>query len=330
MNIKIYLGLLMSSLLLLSCASTSTQQGRPQWIDNAAAVYLEQDYLTAVGQGGSRERAAKNALANLAEIFVVNVRAETNTLTRVSRQQSGLGVTAESSTTLQRDIQTETQQVISGAVIKDSWLSPSGEYYALALLNKRKAALSLTESILEMDDSTADLIDYSLNHAPNVISALNALRRARDLQSTRAIANLKLKQVSMSGIGNDISSAKIEKLIAEKLASLQVSVVVEGARHAQTIQSALAGLGVQVAENADLQIYADIDMVKPSFINGWYWLRGSYELSVMENAKVICRKRWPMKVSAKQEELLIPRLQDKLDANISNYLNELLSDSVTL
>ena len=175
MNIKIYVILLVNCLLLVSCSSTSSRQARPQWIDNASGIYLEQDYLTAVGQGSSRERAAKNALANLAEIFVVNVRAETNTLTEASKQHSVLGSTSESSTTLQRNIETETQQVISGVVIKDTWLSTSGEYYALALLNKRKAALSLSEAILEMDGETADLIDYSINHAPNIISELITL-----------------------------------------------------------------------------------------------------------------------------------------------------------
>lgn len=330
MNIKINLSLLLTCVLLLSCSSGSSSHKRPKWIDNAASIYLPQDYLTAVGQASTRERASKNAIANLAEIFTVNVRVQSNTLTEATKKQSVLGVSSESSTTLQRHIQTETDQVISGVVIKESWLSPNGEYYALALLNKRTAALSLTESIMDLDDATADFIDYSVNSAPNAIAALNALRAARDQQLRRALANLKLKQVSASGIPNDISSGKIEHLIAQKLAAMQVSVLGDSARHKKTIQSGLAKLGVAVVENSDLQIHADIDITEPTLINNWYWLRGSYQLSVSQGAQVISRKRWPVKISAKQQELLIPRLQDNINSKISGYLVELISDSPTL
>ena len=306
------------------------QQERPAWIDNAQSSYPAKEYLTAVGQASNRDRATENAIANLAEIFFVNVRAQTNVLTEATKQQSALGVTMESSTSLQRNIQTETDQAISGVVIRDSWLSPEGEYYALAVLDKRKAAISLTESIMELDDSTAEFIDYSLNSAPNTIAALNALRAARDEQLTRSMANLQLKQVSVSGIPNDISSAKIEKLIAKKLASMKVSVEVDSARHKKTIQSGLAKLGVAVVEISNLQVSADIDITEPALINSWYWLRGSYELSIAENGQEISRKRWPVKVSAKQQDLLIPRLQDSINNKISNYLIELVSDSPTL
>lgn len=330
MNIKINLSLLVTCLLLFSCSSGTSLQKRPKWIDHAASIYPEQDYLTAVGQASTRERASKNAIANLAEIFVVNVRAQSNTLTEATKKQSVLGVSSESSTTLQRNIQTETDQVISGVVIKDSWLSASGEYYALAVLNKRKAAMNLSESIMDLDDATADLIDYSVNSAPNAIAALNALRAARDQQLRRAMANLKLRQVSASGIPADISSGKIEHLIAQKLAAMQVSVVGDSARHNKTIESGLAKLGVAVVENSDLQMHADLDITEPALINNWYWLRGSYQLSVSQGAQVISRKRWPVKVSAKQRELLVPRLQDSINSKISGYLVELISDSPEL
>ena len=331
MNIKKKITVLITCLLLLACASTNDQEKRPLWIDNAQASYPTTDYLTAVGQASKRDRATKNATANLAEIFYVSVHAETKILTEATKEASALGVTMESSTSLQRNIQTETDQAVSGVVIKDSWLSPSGEYYALALLEKRKAAMALTESIMELDESTAEFIDHSINSAPNAIAALNALRSARDEQLARAMANLQLKQVSASGIPTDISSAKIEKLITKKLASMQVSVVVPSSpSHAQTIQSGLAQLGVTVVPKSTIQISADIDIADPISINGWHWLRGSYELSIFENGQVISRKRWPVKISAKQQGMLMLRLKDSINDKIESYLIELVSDSPTL
>ncbi|WP_028864800.1 LPP20 family lipoprotein [Psychromonas aquimarina] len=326
MKIKINLALLLVCSLLSACASTQ-QDKRPAWIDNAQASYASSDYLTAVGQASKRDRAGKNAVANLAEIFFVNVKAETRTLTEATKSQSALGVSSESSTNLQRSIQTETDQALSGVIIKETWLSPGGEYYALAVLAKRPAAETLYESIMELDNSIAQLLDYSANTAPNAILSINALRKARDQQLRRHMANLQLKQLSRGGLPADISGAQIEKLIADKLAALQVSVDVDSAAHKKTIQSGLAGLGVSVVDNSDLQVSADIDISDPALLEGWYWLRGSYALSLSENGQVISRKRWPVKVSAKQQEQLNHRLQDNINGKIADYLVELISDT---
>jgi hypothetical protein len=320
---------LFSCFFLFACASTSSDK-RPAWIDDAKSIYPESDYLTAVGQASKRDRAGKNATANLAEIFYVNVRAETNTLTQATKAESALGVTMESSSSLQRSIQTETDQVLSGVQIKESWLSPTGEYYALAVLEKRKAAMALNEAIMQFDETTAELINFSINSAPNSIASINALREARDEQMARKMANLQLKQVSVSGIPTDISSKKIEQLIAQKLSQMQVSVDIESDKHAKTVQSGLAKLGVNVVESSNIVITADFDITEPSLLNEWYWLRGSFELSISENGQVISRKRWPIKVSAKQKEMLIPRLQDKVNSSISEYIAQLVSDSPTL
>lgn len=321
---------LFSCFFIVSCASTADKEKRPAWIDNATSSYAESDYLTAVGQASKRNRAAKNATANLAEIFYVNVHAETKTLTEATKEKSVLGVTMESSTSLQRSIETDTEQAIRGVKIKESWLSPSGEYYALAVLEKRQAAMSLNEIIMSLDNSSAALIDYSINTAPNSIVSLNALRAARDEQMARKMANLQLKQVGVSGVPSEISSKKIERLIAKKLASMQVSVDIDSEKHSKTVQSGLAQLGVNVVNHADISVSASFDITEPTLIKEWYWLRGSYELSLSENGQVISRKRWPLKVSAKQEEMLILRLQDSVNAKITQYLTELVSDSPTL
>lgn len=325
---------LLSSVFLLSACSTpsSTQADnqRPTWIDHAQTEYPESQYLTAVGQASNRTRAGKNAVANLLEIFSVNVRAETRTLTEAVKQESALGVTMESSSTLQRDIQTETEQAIQGVEIKQTWLSPSGEYYALAVLHRLSASQNLTESIVALDEKTTELIDYSINQAPNAIASINALRSARDVQITRKMANFQLQYISGSGVPVDISSDKIEQLIKQKLAALAIAAKADTESQAKAIQSGLSSLGVQVTDNANIEVTGYADVTNPALIESWYWLRGSYELSLSENGQVISRKRWPIKVSAKQKDLLKLRLQDKLSTRMDEYLQQLISDSPSL
>ncbi|RBW46587.1 hypothetical protein DS885_07400 [Psychromonas sp. B3M02] len=332
-KITLLASLLSSVFLLSACStpsSTQTDNQRPTWIDHAQTEYPESQYLTAVGQASNRTRAGKNAVANLLEIFSVNVRAETRTLTEAVKQESALGVTMESSSTLQRDIQTETEQAIQGVEIKQTWLSPSGEYYALAVLHRLSASQNLTESIVALDEKTAELIDYSINQAPNAIASINALRSARDVQITRKMANFQLQYISGSGVPVDISSDKIEQLIKQKLAALAIAAKADTESQAKAIQSGLSSLGVQVTDNANIEVTGYADVTNPALIESWYWLRGSYELSLSENGQVISRKRWPIKVSAKQKDLLKLRLQDKLSTRMDEYLQQLISDSPSL
>jgi len=321
--------LLSFCVLLVGCSSPPDPTVRPEWVDNAKVLYPTENYLTAVGQASKRDRGAKNAKANLVEIFSLQVKTETNMLTESSKDQSALGMTAESSTSLTRTISTETDQVIRGVEIKESWLSPTGEYYVLAVLQKQKAAANLRDTINELDEKSANLIDYSINDAPNSITAINALRKARDAQITRNIANSHLKQVSASGMPPDISIDKIERLITKKLSALKVSVINKDNDQQKTLQAGVSALGVTLTDDADIVISEKYDITEPTLINGWYWLRGSYELSLLEHGKVISRKRWPIKISGKEAVLLNARLEDKINQNVAQYVIELMSDEAT-
>ena len=325
-HIKLASPILLVFLLLSGCSSSSTVE-RPEWIDHAAERYPSPAYLSAVGQGSTRDRASKKALANLLEIFSVRVKSESRTLTEGIKKESVLGVTLESSSTIQRNIATETEQVIQGAEIKESWLSPSGQYYVLAVIHRISAAQQLTESIMTLDAETANLIEYSDSTATNSIIALNALRSARDKQVTRKMADVQLSYLSGSGIPPDVSTQDIESLIREKLASLAINVAAETTVQKNALAAGLSRLGIKVVESSAFQVAGKMTLTAPAYVDSWYWLRGSYELTMSENGQVVSRKRWPLKVSTRQKDLLKMRLQDKLDAHMDEYLQILVSDT---
>ena len=58
---------------------------------------------------------------------------------------------------------------------------------------------------------------------------------------------------------------------------------------------------------------------------GWYWLRGSTELSLIYQGKALAKKRWPLKVSATDEAMVEQRAKDKLNEMMTSYLYELIS-----
>lgn len=323
-----HLAIIISLIVMSGCTSSPDASAiRPDWIDKGNSLEMNNEYMTAVGQGRQRARATDNAVANLLASFSVNVRAESKVVTEAIKNESALGVTMESSTTLLRSITTETDQAIQGVEISETWLSPEGEYYALAILHKRNAAHNLTDSIMRLDTETADLIDYSINLAPNSILSLNALRSARDLQVARQMSNLQLKHISGHSIPEDISAQQVEQLIRDKLTSLSISLADKSEAYAVVLESGLSSLGIKTTEKSALQISGKVTLTEPSYINDWYWLQGSYEVTLTEHGQVISRKRWPLKVSSLQAELLSTRLADKIAHEMAGYLQAIMSDA---
>jgi hypothetical protein len=58
---------------------------------------------------------------------------------------------------------------------------------------------------------------------------------------------------------------------------------------------------------------------------GWYWLRGSTQMSLIYQGEALAKKRWPLKVSATDKGMAEQRAKDKLSAQMSTYLYELIT-----
>lgn len=327
-QLKLTLHILFCSFLLAACSSND-ETTPPSWVNSPDSAYSSTQYLTAVGQSTQRDRASNVALANLAKIFTVEIEADTSDLTSAVSTSSLAGMQTTTTQELSRNIVTNTELELQGAIVKETWQSPTGEYYALAVLEKQKAARHLTQTIRDADKNTQALISFSSNKAPNVVLALTALRQARSEQIKREVANKQLVQVANQGIVNKTSSKEIETLIKHSLAELKVATKAESERSNNVLQSALGQLGIPHAEQSNLTLKAKLDTIDPTFTNQWYWLRGSYDLSIMDGDTVISSKRWPIKISAKEEQLLDTRLQDQISAKLPDYLIELLSTQPT-
>lgn len=324
--IKLLFTVLLSTCFISACSSSKSDAEPPKWLDDASSVYSEQLYLSAVGHASKRDMASNNALANLAKIFTVDIKADSKDFTK-AMTSTGSGI--QTSSELSRSIVTSTDLELKGAVIKETWQSPQGDVYALALLEKQRAANHLSQTIRSADKNTKQLIAYSSNTAPNIVLALSALRNARSEQLKREIAQKQLVQVANKGIPASTSSAEIETLIKYSLAQLKVATDAESERSNSALQSALGQLGIPYADSSNLLLKAELDTIDPVFKEQWYWLRGSYALSIMDGSTVISSKRWTVKISAREEQLLQPRLQDEISVKLPNYLVELLSTQPT-
>ena len=302
-------------------AGCSSNNSRPDWVDMPYQNYNQKHYLTAVGQGDNKEQASSRALANMAKFFVVNIADNSSDLSQASIAKTAY----ETSNQISRHIKTQTKCSLEGVEIEQSWLSPSKEYFALAVLDKKVAVLRLTQAIKSADQTTQKLLVYSSTQAPNIIKKLQALSKAQVEQSKREGLNQQLLLISENNIKPQISSSEIAAQIRGELAFLKVSAQAQNEQAQHFLQSAISELGITINQDSKLQLKAELDTFAPFEQQGWHWQRGSFQLSLLNETQTISQKRWEFKISAQQPKLLATRLQDQLEANVADYLFELLT-----
>lgn len=313
-------------LMLVALAACSSSGGKPEWIDRPESAYPASSHLTAVGSADDRNTAADRATANLAKIFEVAVADSSMDFSSatISSAQGQQMVTNEQEIT--RTVTTEARQVLSGAQVVEYWQSEQGRVSALAILAKQPAAIRFQQTIMSLDREVQDLITFASAQAESPVAALNALKRARLAQIKRDQANQNLMIVADGrGVNSQYDTAAVETLIRNALTSIKVQVMADDESLQAEIQQALSTLGVPIVAQSNLLLKGDIDIAPVEQKQGWFWLRGSYELIFQDGNRVLAKQRWPVKVSSTEANLLPQRLRDEVNSKLPNYVFELLS-----
>lgn len=313
------LSLLLLTLLLAACSS------QPKWLDNPSAEHPKSQYLTATGQADTREAAGDRALANLAKIFEVAIKERSMDFSS-SEMSSSMGTTQSSNEQrAARFISTEARQVLEGADVVEFWQEPEGQLHALAVLNKAEATQRFSKNIAKADREVSQLVDYASHKAPDPISAISAMELARTVQAERDNLNRNLSIVSNKASPGKYSADKLEDMIRNGLATLRFAAQAEDEEQLAELQNAIGNLGIQYDPQSNTLLTGVLDMEPIQQKQGWYWLRGSYELSLTIDGTVIEKKRWPVKVSATDKGLVERRAKDAINQKLPNYLYQLLS-----
>ena len=91
------------------------------------------------------------------------------------------------------------------------------------------------------------------------------------------------------------------------------------------LQQALAVLGIGVVEQSNLVLSGSTDLAPVEEKQGWYWQRGSYDLSFADGANTLAKNRWPIKVSSTDRGLLEQRVRDEVNGSLPGHVFDLLS-----
>ena len=319
MKIKL-IAILVSGLMLASCST-----GQPDWVDKPSDQYPQRDYLSAVGEADNRSAADDRALANLAKIFQVAIKDSSLDFSqaRVSGDQTGSSVSNTQTTS--RYVNTEARQVLEGAQLVESWQSEEGKTYALAVLERDPAASRFRREVRKADQQISDRVTYASQQASNPVVALAALEQARKIENQRSNLNRNLSVVSGDGIKARYDRPRLEKLLRNALSTLHFHAVADSQQLQQNLESATSALGIKLDKESPYLLRASMDTEPVQQLQGWYWLRGSTQMSLYYQDEVIAQKRWPIKVSAIEEGMVEQRAKDKLNGEMAGYLYELIT-----
>lgn len=137
--------LLLTTLCLASCASTggaNKKAGEPAWVAHAASACASGE-LCAVGEGQTAKRAKTDARAALGKVFETKLAASYENVL----SQDGDGVMERS-----RDSVSEQTDIVLEAVEIRETYEKGGNFFALAVLNKDKAAKLLKQDMDKLDE----------------------------------------------------------------------------------------------------------------------------------------------------------------------------------
>jgi hypothetical protein len=314
-----------TAILVLGSLLTACSSKQPDWVDKPTGQYPPQRYLSAVGEADDRSTADDRALANLAKIFEVAIsdRSLDFSQAQVSGDQSGRDVS--NIQTASRYVTTEAKQVLEGAQLMESWQDDEGNAYSLAVLEKAPATRRFRDAVRHADRQIEDRVNYASQQAPNPVVALAALEQARKIENQRSNLNRNLSVVRGRGIKAPYDQASLEKLLRNALATLQFSAEADSPELQQNLESAIGTLGITLDQQAPYLLIASMDTEPVQQKQGWYWLRGSTQLSLMFQGETLAKKRWPLKVSALDKGMVEQRAKDKLSEQMTVYLYELIT-----
>ncbi|MGH8397342.1 MAG: LPP20 family lipoprotein [Gammaproteobacteria bacterium] len=308
---------------LTACSQGPKPNARPDWIMGQDAKYPSSSYLLGRGQADNLAIAKDRACADLAKVFSVNVSEQTKDVSTFTQDTSG---NRKNSIDVSRNLSTRTDEMLRGVEIADIWQDPtSQEYYALAVLSRPKAYVALRQQISELDASTKADLNQSQASKNLFVKIANA-NHAVNAQTTRAGLQQELEVVDITGHGMPPiwTLGQLQADRSALLARLKISASATGQDAPavrQILAGALANTGFTVATGGDYTMTANLNYANLSLRgDGWYWITGILQVTLDANngGQAHGVRRWDVKVSATDPQLVQQRLMDQVAMDLND------------
>ena len=311
--------MLAASLLISGCGASKPT--KPDWINAKSKDYPSSRYLIGRGEASRQPRARDRARADLAKIFQVAVVEQSRDIVKYSSRGIGKDAVKQLESEASRDIETRTEQVLSGIDIAEIWQEPkSKQYHALAVLDRLQTANRLRQEINQLDEVTDQHIAAARNN-PDLIARIGAASRAVESQVQRDSTQRILKIVDRSGVGV-IPKHNLGKLVNSRDALVKrLTISPKVSRDdigglERTLSGALASAGFShKGKNATYVLDTTSETLPIEDKEGWIWIRASLEINLQDAKTGESRgsQRWDFKASAQTEGSARKRVKSKID-----------------
>ena len=286
--------ILVSIAMLFWCNSFVFGQ-EPDWVRGKSREYPEEFYIVGVGSGDSRQDAESRARAHIAEVFSVNIKADISVSKSETLREREGKVSGESNEVTKSRIDMGLKKTLEGTEIADVWLNPKdATYYALAVLDREKAALKMSERIRELDGEVVRL-GQEADTVRGKVNKLKLMLLRRSLLSDRLSLDSDYRIVSSSGKSiqppysyEEENSAIIKFLQNDFVIGISGSGPDSDAL-TQTVTDLFTGKGFMIdpagGKGADLIIEITTKMdpaAQP--VDDWYYCRWHLKLNVFDPA----------------------------------------------
>lgn len=323
--------LISTILIITACASRGSLQ--PGWVNGVAIDYPAKKYLLGKGQDAHQDIARDRARADLSKIFEVAISEKSRDQITYTSKSDGKSRIVQMDSETGRDISTQTKQIISGIIISEIWQDPkSGQFHILATLDRLKAANSLRNQINQIDEATAEVIQYS-KETQEPLKKLGFANKALQLQLERAAYQKHLKVVSYTGMG--LSSAYNIAVLAndhnDLLQRIKIKVQIESDPIGDLndiVAGALSNSSFThiTGEQSDYILNCKLSLDSHHDNQGWYWQRGTLEVSLLDPSTKQSHgsQRWPIKTSSQNKALSEKRVRDEINSILNKELRKSL------
>lgn len=198
---------------------------RPDWIDGSDARFPSRKYLCGVGFSTDRAIAETGGYAALSRIFVAHVVSASKDFMGAYSKTGAKSVEVQSSETLTK---ISTAKVFSGVRIYEVYKDSDATFYALACMERDKAARALREQISSADGRAGKALDKA--KGADAAGKLGHLGKAMDAILEREALNNELRIVDASGIGvaSPYSPVDVAAAFEEVQEAIKIGVEADG------------------------------------------------------------------------------------------------------
>ncbi|MCW9005498.1 MAG: LPP20 family lipoprotein, partial [Gammaproteobacteria bacterium] len=173
----------------------------PQWVNEESETYPHEEFVSATGSASQAELAKDRALANLMKVFELKIREDSTIRSDTQVNINDQKESVKKSSRLQQQISIQTDKVIDGARIAETWFDDEVlTYHALAVLERKQAGNNIRQEMSRLDDETETELAQSKAQKDSLRVMAN-LYQALENQKQRLTLQNMLKVVDLNGSG---------------------------------------------------------------------------------------------------------------------------------